>query len=394
MKNRLFYFLLPLAVVIYTACNSAGSTGLSPMNAGTAGRASLSAEAGPAGQTVFPLENLHELRAAHSATLLPDGKVLLTAGFRKGPDTYSQLYSNTAELYDPASHSFTYTGKLHVGRCGQTATLLSGGKEVLITGGNNDQDHLASAELYDVQSGQWTKLPDMLTGRQGHQAFLLKNGKVLIIGGAADASLPVELFDPVSRRFEKAGYSPVDAAGSATAVKLTDGRILLAGGTWDRQPSQKGMIYDPQTNRFMATGDMTVVRYKTGSALLPDGKVLIIGGSNNRDWKGKYSSTELFDPKTNTFSRGPEMNFQRFKLWQSIVTLKNGSVVVIGGDQHIETLRTGNDNFAVTGSFDQPLYFATATLLPSSGEVLVAGGYGNDAQPVSKAWIYRPKAQQ
>jgi N-acetylneuraminic acid mutarotase len=346
----------------------------------------------PAGRTLVQLDNLHELRAAHSATLLPNGKVLLVAGFRKGPDTYSQLYSNTAELYDPASRSFTYTGSLHMARCGQTATLLAGEKEVLITGGNNDKDHLATAELYNVQTGQWTKLPDMCTGREGHQAFLLKNGKVLIIGGAKDPRLMVELFDPVTRRFDKGPLPPVDGLGSTTAVALQDGRILLAGGTHDRQLSRAAMIYDPPTNQFTPTGDMTVARYKTGAALLPDGKVLIIGGSDNRDWKGKYSSTDCFDPRTNTFTKGPELNFQRFKLWRSVVTLKNGMVIVAGGDKHIETFDPQKDSFTVADTFDQALYFATATVLPS-GEVLIAGGYGDNVQPVSKAWIYKPKAQ-
>jgi len=78
------------------------------------------------------LPDLHELRAAHSATLLPGGKVLIAAGFRKGPNGYSQLYSNTAEIYDPATRKFSYTGSMQIARCGQTATLLPGG-DVLIT---------------------------------------------------------------------------------------------------------------------------------------------------------------------------------------------------------------------------------------------------------------------
>src|SRR5438876_7466875 len=87
-------------------------------------------------EPLMRLPDLHELRAAHSATLLPGGKVLIAGGFRKGPDHHSQLYSNTAELYDVNTRKFSYTGTLHIARCGQTATLLPGG-EVLITGGNN-----------------------------------------------------------------------------------------------------------------------------------------------------------------------------------------------------------------------------------------------------------------
>ncbi|HZE84565.1 MAG TPA: kelch repeat-containing protein [Puia sp.] len=371
---------LPLLVpVVFTACNSAGSTALAidPVT-----------RADPSGRRLLQVENLHELRAAHSATLLPDGRVLIAAGFRKGPDTYSQLYSSTAELYDPAKRTFTYTGSLHIARCGQTATLLAGGKEVLITGGNNDQERLPSAELYDVRTGQWTRLPDMLAGREGHRAILLKNGKVLIIGGTHDPELSVELFDPATRKFEKTGPSPYDL-NSMSAIGLADGRILLAGGLQGKQPTQSALICDPATSQFTKVGNMNSVRYKCGEILLADGKVMIIGGSDNRDWKGKYSSTEIFDPHTGTFSRGPELNFERFKLGHSVVTLRDGTVLVTGGDKHIELYDPASSKFTVVATLDQPYYFSSATLL-TDGTVLMSGGYGNDAQPTSKNWLFQP----
>ena len=341
----------------------------------------------PRKERLVRIDPLHERRAAHSATLLPDGKVLIVAGFRKGPDTYSQLYSSTCELYDPIRRSFTYSGSLNIARCGQTATLLAGGKELLITGGNNDRPRLASAELYTVATGRWARLPDMHAGREGHQAVLLNNGKVLILGGTGDAATSVELYNPVTRQFETAGPAPFDLSG--TALPLPDGRILIAGGTRDRQPTQLAITYDPGTGRFTRVGDMTVVRYKTAAAMLPDGRAIIIGGSNNRDWRGKYSSTDVFDPATNRFSRGPELNYERFKLAHSIITLKNGDILVTGGDQHIEQWHDGH--FSVVATLDQPYYFSTATQL-QGGDILLAGGYGNDAQCIEKSWIYSPQA--
>ena len=338
----------------------------------------------PAKKGLLSIMPLHEKRAAHSATLLPNGKVLIVGGFKKGPDTYSQQYSATTEIFDPSTYHFTYSGSLHIARCGQTATLLAGGREVLITGGNNDQEHLASAELYDVNTGQWTRLPDMLTGRQGHQAVLLRNGKVLIMGGASDPRMVVELYDPVTRKFEKGPQAPFDCSG--TAIQLPDGRILIAGGSQDHRPTSVSMTYDPTTNRFARVGDMTVVRYKTAGAVLPDGRAIIIGGSDGRDWHGKYNSTELFDPKTNRFSPGPQLNFERFKLAHSIITLPNGDILVTGGDQHIERWHDGR--FSVVAALDQPCYFSTATL--TGGGILLAGGYGNDVQCVAKAWVYIP----
>jgi hypothetical protein len=339
-------------------------------------------------EPLMRLPDLHELRAAHSATLLPGGKVLIVAGFRKGPGGYRQLYSNTAELYDANTRKFSYTGGLHIARCGQTATLLPGG-EVLITGGNNDTPRLPSAELYNSSTGAWTRLPDMLTGREGHRAVLLTNGKVLIIGGSGNPDLYAELYNPAIKAFERAGASPLQLSGS-TVVQLRDGRIFIAGGIQGKQAVQYSMIYDPATNRFTRGANLDIVKYKAGAALLPDGKVIIIGGSDNRDWNGKYSSTEIYDPQRNTFTKGPSLHFGRFKLNNAIVTLRNGAIVVAGGNDHIEILRPGDTAFALAVKLDQPYYFSTATLLPS-GSILLAGGYGNDAQCNGKAWLYNPR---
>jgi hypothetical protein len=340
----------------------------------------------PAKKGLHAIMPLHEKRAAHSAILLPNGKVLIVAGFRKGPDGHSQLYSATTEIFDPSTYHFTYSGSIHVPRCGQTATLLAGGKEVLITGGNNDQSHLASAELYDVATGQWTRLPDMYAGREGHRAVLLNNGKVMIIGGTGDAAKAIEFYNPATRRFEKGGPAPFDCNGSVLA--LADGRILIAGGGGEgRQLSTTAATYDPATNRFTRVGDMTSIRYKTAATLLPDGRAILIGGSDGRDWHGKYTSTEVFDPKTNRFTRGPELNFERFKLANSLITLSNGDILVAGGNQHIEQWHEGR--FSVVAALDQPCYFTTATRTPA-GVILLAGGYGNDAQCVDKAWVYVP----
>jgi hypothetical protein len=339
----------------------------------------------PVKKGLLVIAPLHEKRAAHSAVVLPGGKVLIIAGFKKGPDTYSQLYSATTEIFDPATYHFTYSGSLHIARCGQTATLLNGGKEVLITGGNNDRPHLASAELYDVASGQWTRLPDMHAGREGHQAVLLNNGKVLIIGGTDDARNAMELYNPATRQFEQGPTAPVNCSG--TVITLGDGRILIAGGSEAHQLTNKAMVYDPASNHFTRVGDLSIVRYKTAAALLPDGRAILIGGSDNRDWNGKYNSTELFDPKTNKFTPGPDLNFRRFKLGRSLVTLPNGDILVAGGDQHIEQWHDGK--FSVVATLSQPCYFTTASPLPR-GAILLAGGYGNDAQCIDKAWVYIP----
>src|ERR1041385_7501526 len=128
-------------------------------------------------------------RYVHTATLLPNGKVLVAGG-------YNGSYLTSAELYDPATGTWTATGSLSTARDSPTATLLSNGK-VLVAGGNNGSSYLASAELYDPASGTWTATGNLTTARDSHTATLLPNGKVLVAGGLnnSDFVASAELYD-------------------------------------------------------------------------------------------------------------------------------------------------------------------------------------------------------
>jgi hypothetical protein len=120
-------------------------------------------------------------REYHTATLLPNGKVLIAGGFNNG-------ISTSAELYEPVTGAFTATGSLGEARCQHTATLLPNGK-VLMTGGWGISPTLSSAELYDPATGAFTTTGSMGAARRMHIATLLPTGKVLIAGGFNGANL-------------------------------------------------------------------------------------------------------------------------------------------------------------------------------------------------------------
>ena len=124
-------------------------------------------------------------RAFHSATLLANGKVLIAGGV-SGLAQGATL--TTAELYDPASATFTLTGSMAAPRAGHTATLLPNAT-VLLVGGNNQSGILATAELYDPATGTFSFTGSLTTARTGHTATLLKSGQVLVIGGAGPAGI-------------------------------------------------------------------------------------------------------------------------------------------------------------------------------------------------------------
>ena len=114
------------------------------------------------------------LRARHTATLLPNGKVLVAGGY----SSQDGGVRPTAELYDPATGTWTATGSLAHARSDHTATLLHSGK-VFVTGGNNNQGALDSAELYDPSTGTWTPTGSLAAARGYHRATLPSSGHKL-----------------------------------------------------------------------------------------------------------------------------------------------------------------------------------------------------------------------
>ena len=127
----------------------------------------------PATGVWTPTGSMTTARSFHTATLLPNGRVLVTG------------YSNTAELYDPVTGAWTPTGSMTTARGIHTATLLPNG-QVLVAGGFDGSDYLASSELYDPATGVWTATADMATARCFHTATLLPNEQVLVAGGEGD----------------------------------------------------------------------------------------------------------------------------------------------------------------------------------------------------------------
>ena len=141
--------------------------------------------------TWVPAGHLNTARHSHTATLLPNGKVLVTGGAN------TSTILNSAELYDPATGTWSVTGSLNTARIYHTATLLQSGK-VLVAGGGVAPSLPNTAEVYDPATGTWSVTGSLAAAHTGHAATLLPNGKVLIVGGTVDFSMlnNAELYDP------------------------------------------------------------------------------------------------------------------------------------------------------------------------------------------------------
>ena len=307
-----------------------------------------------------------EPRSGHSATLLPNGKVLIAGGMRRNQDFY-----RSAELYDPATGNFQPTGPMSVARVGHIAVLLRSGK-VLVAGGWVGHDCTDIAELYDPPTAKFQPLPKMTARRGRPNATLLATGDVLITGGA-DHDAPggvatAEIFRVADLRFEPLG--PMHFARIAhTTTLLRDGRVLIAGGR-GATVTAVAEIFDPVTNQFTVTGSMLTARYKHSAGLLPDGRVLIAGGSDDRDWTGTLNSAEIYDPRTRTFTPTSPLHDSRFKLPDEAVQLASGRLLIAGGSKTVEVYDPNTQKFIVaSGQMPEPRHFMSETKLPD-GSVL------------------------
>jgi WD40 repeat protein len=217
--------------------------------------------------------------------LLPNGQVLVAGGFN------GDILSS-AELYDPASGTWTATGSLVTARTSHTATLLPNGM-VLVVGGVGESDSiLESAELYDPASGTWTPTGSLNIARELHTATLLPNGKVLVAAGAGNAVnlASTELYDPASGAWTATG-SLATARFDHTATLLPNGQVLVAGGN-DGVSLKSAELYDPASGIWSATGNLKAAHEQHTATLLPNGKVLVAGGIANNH---TLASAELYD---------------------------------------------------------------------------------------------------
>jgi len=171
--------------------------------------------------------------------------------------------------------------------------LLSG--KVLVAGGFGYSDYLASAELYNPASNSWTAAGTLATARYFHTATLLPSGKVLVAGGYGNSGIldSAELYDPASDTWSAAG-TLATARENHTATLLPSGKVLVAGGNGNSGALNSAELYDPASNAWTAAAPLAVAREDHTATLLLSGKVLVAGGHDGTG--GALYSAELYDP--------------------------------------------------------------------------------------------------
>jgi hypothetical protein len=231
-------------------------------------------------------------RTGAAAAPLPDGKVLIVGGS-------NQVAYTSGETFDPTTETFSdVAGEMTTPRLGGIAAPLPGGK-VLIAGGGGEGESLRTAEIFDEAGGTFTALLARPTrGRTSAVAAALPDGRVLIAGGEGSGKQTAEIFDPTTGTFAAIGPSFAGPEWLAAGAALVDGRVLIAGGdVRGGFATREAGIFDPGTGSYSplpAEGDteLTTERNRAFAAPLPDGRILIAGGS----WPEARQSAEVFVP--------------------------------------------------------------------------------------------------
>ncbi len=352
----------------------------------------------------------------HTATLLPNGKVLVAGGVSRTSGTGDHgcacdVFGKFAHawLYDPATNAWSLAAPMAQARTAFTATLLPSGK-TLVSGGSS-----ATAELYDPAANTWSPAAPLAIGRRDHSAVLLLSGQVLVAGGgpldgASAKAIPAELYDPATNQWTRVGATKV-ARSWHTMTLLPSGKVLAAGSYTSggrsmlfnpddpesdasdpKDPSAMAELYDPATRTWSTTGSMKLGRYRATATLLPSGKVLLVGGGTQS--RGETTRAELFAPLTGTWEPASPLRVVP-RDGHTAVLLPTGHVLVAGGtvtprftSASAELYDPKTNRWSSANQMTLGRTGHTATLLPN-GKVLVVGGI-RDNRAATAAELYDP----
>ena len=330
-------------------------------------------------------------RTSAAVVLLPDGTVLAAGGWE------SNASKATAEIFDPASGTWSATSSMITDRGGLVAVMLNSG-QVLVCGGDREPGSTTAAcETYDAASGLWSPAAAMSQGsRFSHVATKLKDGRVLVTGGhsgpGASASVAAAIYNPANDTWQNT-TSMTTGRSAHVSVLLLDGRVLVAGGDGYRNelnPLSDAEVFDPSDDTWSPLPVMSAARIGLSATSLHDGRVLVVGG---KDTEGVHASSELFDPEAGSWQ--PAASMTQARMYFAQVLLPSGLVLALSGSDGTSSL-TGSDLYdpqanqwvpADTLSTERRSLWA---IVLASGGVLSGGGSNAGSPGVLMAELFTP----
>ena len=342
-------------------------------------------------------------RATHSATVLPDGRVLVAGGVNGAERNKSEAAGQPGrtdqppwhqrdigasasvadvECYDAPENAWALVSPLIEARSGHCAVCLNNG-QVMILAGSGRQGTLNSVELYNPTDDQWTAASPMGVPRFSHTATLLNNGHVMVCAGnnlyqgAGQILDSVEIYDPVGDSWTVAPSISI-ARMNHSATLLASGEVLVLGGYSAKMNTaiDDASLFDPVNRTWRNVKPLPERRMQHTATLLTDGRVLVVGGTDEPFTPGRMNAY-LYDPNSESWS--PPMQMAYGRKGHSATQLRSGRVLVVGdasnpsGASVTEAFDPESNHWTTSAGLETGRFTHTASLL-YSGKLLVAAG--------------------
>ncbi|MCL2021861.1 MAG: hypothetical protein FWG81_07165 [Betaproteobacteria bacterium] len=321
-------------------------------------------------------------RIFHSATLMPDGSVLLTGG-ESDPAWESDIANPVlASVERYASGQISAVLPMYTARAKHSATALPDGRLLVVGGLDANGRPITSAELLDARANEWLVLPPLRTARHSHTATLLTDDRVLVTGGVGmdgRTLRSVEMWDPETGNWAEGPELPLGLYGHA-AAQLASGEVLVAGGGWvslhgqvpwawswspqsatwelagSAKPANPGAMSSPVSIVPQSDGSaliftpIDVLRWRAGAApdtmapvwyeyppalaKLPKGRLMTIGYTAGVPWGGVALEAHIWDSATDRWSHAGalESNLSG-RIGTKALALPSGRVIYVGNDR-------------------------------------------------------------
>ncbi len=292
----------------------------------------------------------------------------------------------------PSQNTWTpLANRMQDERWAPSAALLAGGQSALIAGGFSYATGgcVATADRFDEWTRRFRPCKGRLTyPRDFATATRLPNGQVLIAGGfntILGTLSTAEVYDPAQDTFRLLPSRLSSGRELFTATALTDGRVLLVGGfdTHRHKTQASADLYDPATQTFApCRGELAQDRFGQDAVRLANGRVLIVGGTHWRVGQPgvNLASAEIYDPATDRFHRtAGDMAAPRDR--PTATLLPNGRVLVAGGQNpsggvpSAELFDPATERFTPLASPLNVVRMAHSAVVLPDGRVLLAGGW-------------------
>ena len=297
-------------------------------------------------------------------SILPDGRPFVVSGTLHY-DPFEGIV-NTA-VYSPTTGQFTNMQNLAHGRWYPTTTVLGDGRVMAFSGLTETGSTNSSVEIYTVGTGWSSQYASPFTPPLYPWMHLLPNGNVFFSGSSPTSAIFNPNTDTWTTNVATTNYGGTRTYGTSVLLPLTPANsykpvVMIMGGANPATATTEMIDLSVTKPKWVYGPSMSQARIEMSSVLLPNGKVLALGGSvNDEDATTAGLNADLYDPVSNTFSSAGTNAYPH--LYHSVALLMpDATVMITGGNPQRGTFEPHMEVYS-------PAYLFTTN---GSGQVVAA----------------------